>query len=250
MQPVIVYSSLVPASAEMGQYMKELGVEAIDTKVENILEIDKAEIFKDERAKQGVLVLSPHKSEAGIPSLTVHTPGNWGKALFGGEAKKLNIAMPTLMTSILLEMRKRALLDFQVCFEVDHHGPTVDVPICFVEIGSSEREWAMRELAELVVESVLSALDSPISPDKIACGFGGGHYAPTFSKLAEQGFAFGHMMAKYNAPDLSRELLEQAVEKNTEEVEVFVVERKGLPSSAKELVRKFAEEHGLEVELV
>ncbi len=247
MDVMFVYSSLVPASKEMGECLQEIGIEVIDTKVKSILDVDHAEEVK--KAKKGVVVLSPHKSEKNISSLTVHTPGNWGKAMFGGRARTLNTAMPLFMTNVLNEIKNmNPPTHFQICYEVDHHGPTINAPICFVEIGSSEKEWKNKAIANLMANAIVNALDK-WEERIVACGFGGGHYAPLFTKLAFEGYAFGHMMAKYNANDLDKDMFRQAIEKNTEEIGVVIVDKKGLASKHKKLICEMCNEFGIEMEM-
>ena len=244
---IFVYSSLVPASKEMGECLQEVGIEALDTKVKSILDVDHAKEVKN--AKKGVVVLSPHKSEKGVKSLTVHTPGNWGKAMFGGEPRTLNIAMPLFMTKVLNEIKNmNPPSNFQICYEVDHHGPTINTPICFVEIGSSEKEWRNKTIASLMANAIVNALDNE-EERIVACGFGGGHYAPLFTKLAFKDYAFGHMMAKYNSNDLDRDVFKQAIEKNMERVEVVVVDKKGLSAQHKKLIYEMCNEFGIEMEM-
>lgn len=51
------------------------------------------------------------------------------------------------------------LSDFEVVYEVTHHGPTnLRKPLTFVEIGSSETEWTYEKAHEVVGESVVKAL--------------------------------------------------------------------------------------------
>jgi len=135
-----------------------------------------------------VLVLSPHKSERKLPCLTVHIPGNWGKAEFGGKDRTLNIAYASKMLQILKGLKKygKELEErgWRISYEGDHHGPTVEKPIIFVEIGSGEREWQSAEAGEVVGKAVGEAVKRDEKKEGSYLGVGGGHYAPKFTKLA------------------------------------------------------------------
>ena len=65
--------------------------------------------------------LSRHSSAKGIPTLSIHTPGNLSEAKFGGKPEKVSIAPAFAMKSALLEMSKltnQRELDFEVSYEV------------------------------------------------------------------------------------------------------------------------------------
>ena len=93
---------------------------------------------------QLTVFVSKHSSLSGIPTLSVHTPGNLGEAGLGGIARKVSISPASAMKNALLEMKKKKeemKLDYQVSYECTHHGPSLDVPAMFVELGSSPKQW-------------------------------------------------------------------------------------------------------------
>ncbi|MFN3267886.1 MAG: D-aminoacyl-tRNA deacylase [Zestosphaera sp.] len=151
------------------------------------------------------VVLSRHKASSGIKSLTVHHTGNpTTSADMGGRPKELSIANPIfsyLTLRKLSELVVGKLSDFEVVYEVTHHGPTsLQKPLTFVEIGSSEAEWSYVKAHEVVGESVVSALRELRSP--VNCtptvGFGGPHYADGFAKRAlKYGECYGHIISRY-----------------------------------------------------
>ena len=156
---------------------------------------------------QQIIVVSRHRSKTGEPTLTTHPLGNYGEAKFGGKTKTLVPAIPTLMTYLLRVLNKNVeekRLYHDVCFEVTHHGPYLEVPAMFVEIGSTEDEWRNPLPGEIIAKSLLKALETYISnknfllDNKIVIGIGGGHYAPRFTELAlSEKVAFGHMIPGY-----------------------------------------------------
>ncbi|MGA1872820.1 MAG: D-aminoacyl-tRNA deacylase [Thermoplasmatota archaeon] len=164
-----------------------------------------------------IVFLSRHRSEMDVRSLTVHPPGNYLQADFGGEPGKLPLSAPREMTSALkaLYKEKKALgLADRTTYEVTHHGPLLSSPCFFIEIGSNETRWEIPELGKAIARALLSeALNSTEEDLPIAIGIGGGHYAPRFTDRAMRNkFAFGHMVPDYilEAADDLRAVIENA----------------------------------------
>lgn len=194
-----------------------------------------------------VICASRHKSESKERTLCVHVPGNWGRADLGGEEKTLSTVYASKMKVILKEIKKLAQemkLDWTVCMEVDHHGPTVEMPIMFVEIGSGEEEWRNEKAAEIIAESIMKGIESSEEFES-AFGVGGGHYAPLFTKIMlEDKIAVGHMLPKYQIDEVGIEILEQAFEKSVEPVERAVLDWKGMSSEQRKRMIALLEEMG------
>ncbi len=221
------------------------GIRLIDTKAPTVLEVP------TDFDTDCLLVLSSHKSKAGGRMLTAHFPGNWGEAKFGGKPKTLNIAYASKLKSLLVELDKaNKELEWPLFIEADHHGPTCNVPIIFVEVGSTESEWRDMEAAAVVAEAVSESLRKQETYETVF-GVGGGHYSREFTKiLLESSFAVGHIAPKYAVDDLDEDMFKQAIEKNVEKVKKVFVLKDGTNSSQKEKIRKFAEALGAEYELV
>ena len=117
--------------------------------------IDKKWINQTNLDIENIVFLSRHKAASGRPSLTVHPIGNWGTADYGGKEGEISGATPEWMTGLLLNIRKNRIPSYDVCFEATHHGPLLETPTMFLEIGSSESEWEMKEPAEALVKSLL-----------------------------------------------------------------------------------------------
>ncbi len=168
---------------------------------------------------------SRHAAKSKIPTLTVHTTGNWGDALYGGAPKTLSLAPAQHMLSALeklQEMKEKKGLDYQVSYEVTHHGPTLDVPVMFVELGSSEEQWSDKDAAEAVAEAIIAGL----TPKKTvsAVGIGGGHYAPRFTETAlKKGIAFGHMCPNYALNFLDERMIQQMIERTIPRPKYFQI---------------------------
>ncbi|MDD1772845.1 MAG: hypothetical protein LUQ09_07985 [Methanomassiliicoccales archaeon] len=145
---------------------------------------------------EDVVFLSKHRAASGTPTLTVHPIGNYGKADYGGREGTLTPSSPAFLSGMLREISRTAKgLPFQVSYEVTHHGPFLDRPTSFVEIGSDETNWGNEGAAKALAEALLH-----FRPGKgpVVIGVGGGHYAPRFTEvtLAKE-VSFGHMVPKH-----------------------------------------------------
>ncbi len=197
-----------------------------------------------------IVVLSTHKSKAGGKMLTAHFPGNWNGAKFGGEPKTLNIAFGSRLKTMIKELDGANSQKWPLFMEADHHGPTCDVPIMFVEIGSTEEEWNDLKAAEDVASAVSKFVDKEEEYESVL-GIGGGHYSREFTKLLlEDDLAVGHVAPKYALDEFDEATFMQAVEKNVEEVKKVLILKKETNSSQKKKVVGFAEKAGLEHELI
>ena len=108
---------------------------------------------KETNKKINILAfLSRHKAASGTPSLTVHPIGNWGVAEYGGSDNDVSHTSPSEMSGLLFELYKTAPDGYQICLEATHHGPYVETPTFFIEIGSSPDRWELKEPAEAIAE--------------------------------------------------------------------------------------------------
>ncbi|MCX8174692.1 MAG: hypothetical protein N3E51_00600 [Candidatus Micrarchaeota archaeon] len=186
---------------------------------------------------------STHKSEAGQPCFTAHTPGNWGSAGLGGKERTLNIAMPSRLKAAVQElaMLSRQSLGWQVSLEADHHGPTIEKPVMFVEIGSTREQWGMKKAGEIAARAIVAAVRNRRSWPAYV-GFGGSHYAPKFSPKAVEGEeAFGHIISGYalekDGFDAGR--LKDVIGKNTEAPLGAMIDWKGMKGEVRsKLIRE------------
>ena len=142
-----------------------------------------------------VIFMSRHKAASAIPTLTVHPIGNYNNADFGGKSETLVKSSPASMTDALRTLSKMDTEGFQVSFEVTHHGPYLDKPTMFIEIGSDETMWGNIFAAKTLAKTILAIKDNDY-PNVI--GVGGGHYAPRFTEISNAyKVNFGHMLPGY-----------------------------------------------------
>jgi D-aminoacyl-tRNA deacylase len=185
-----------------------------------------------------IVFISRHSSTSGIPTLSVHTPGNLGEAELGGLPKQVSVSPATAMRNALkaLMLFKEGMrLDYEVSYECTHHGPSLDVPTMFVELGSSPKQWSDSKAAEAVAHAAMSAIGKfGVSEKTAVLGIGGTHYNQRFTHMAVDGEAvFGHMIPKYAVPCVDAEILRQCVEKTVEKVDCAVLDWKGIKSADK-----------------
>ncbi len=158
-----------------------------------------------------IIYASRHRSESGNRSLTVHPIGNYGKAGFGGKERTLVPSSPHLMTEAIRILRKKAgELNFSVSFEATHHGPFLETPTFFIEIGSDESAWRDKKAARVIAEAIM---ETKTRDYPVGIGVGGGHYSPRITDVAkERKISFGHIVPTYALPNLDWEMAKKAVE--------------------------------------
>lgn len=195
----------------------------------------------------GVIYLSKHKSGSGRKSLTVHPIGNFGKAEFGGKDSTLVHAMPHAMTAALRMLNacaKSGGLDYSVSFEATHHGPILESPTFFIEIGSTETEWSDRTAARAIGDAILGIKEETCP---VAIGIGGGHYAPRITDIAlARKVSFGHIVPTYALDTINEKAICMAVEK-TPRARLAYIHRNALKTGALVMAEKTCRGLGLEI---
>lgn len=247
-----------------------------------IVEVDKLHIFCDridsELERRGlptnlIIFASKHKSDISKRLFSAHFTGNVSDAKFGGNPRELAPAAPQLLRSVLHSMRDLAAdadAGYDVSMESTHHGPTaLSVPSIYIEIGSTEAEWADRDAGRIVAGAILDPdlnldlhpdlhLDLDPYPDRdpdggvhtsgypVAVGFGGGHYAHRQTKLIfETGITFGHNFPKYQLDDLDDGLIRDALLKSNADFAYF--DRKSMNAAQRNRISTVIEDLGYEV---
>ncbi len=205
-----------------------------------------------------IIYASRHRSASGMRTLTVHPIGNFSDSSeYGGRPHELVLSSPNMMTDayrILVKKVKSVQqvqkFEYSVSFEATHHGPYLETPTFFIEIGSDENAWADIDASNLIAETILE-LDSEVR-DKypVAIGVGGGHYTPRISDVARaKKIAFGHMIPTYAIGSdisemISTKVLRTAIEKTPEAVLVYF-HRKALKKPVYFKLKAWFEEQGL-----
>jgi len=216
-------------------------------------EIVKTQFITDFFTPQLLVFISRHASISGIPTLSVHTPGNLAEAELGGLPRKVSISPASAMKDTLLEMsrlREEMRLNYEVSYECTHHGPSLNVPTMFAELGSSLKQWKDTKAAEAVAHSVMAAV-SKRSSYPTALGIGGPHYNEKFTRIAlSTPTAFGHIIPKYAIPQVDAEIIKQCVEKTMETVESAILDWKGIKGADKDRLIATLDKVGVPIEKV
>ncbi|MBI3036716.1 hypothetical protein HYY73_03095 [Candidatus Woesearchaeota archaeon] len=190
----------------------------------------------DKRIPAGLFVFATrHYSKAGVPSLTTHSVGNWGKADYGGQDGTICPAPAPLLKLFLQNLAavaKSGNYNGEVVQEATHHGPYIEKPAVFIEVGSTEKEWNDERLTAMVADSLIGGLGDYVALENNfvpVVGLGGIHYASGFRKLMlDSEYAVGHICPKSHLANLTQELLRQAMNACVPEAKSVVLDWKGL----------------------
>jgi D-aminoacyl-tRNA deacylase len=201
-----------------------------------------------------IIFVSRHSSQSGIPTLSVHTPGNLtSQAEKGGLPKQISIAPATAMKEALKEMArqvKQKQLDYKVSYECTHHGPSLNVPTMFAELGSSPTQWKDMQAAEAVAHAAMTAAKTRVIHPTVI-GIGGPHYSEKFTKIAfTTPMAFGHMIPKRVIPQIDTSMIEQCIVRTVEKVETTILDWKGIKGEDKQNLLKTIAQTSLRIEKV
>ena len=184
-----------------------------------------------------VIFASKHKSESREKTLSVHAPGNWRSADLGGTPNSVcrssALFMKQAFEKIHENMLQYHLKDYKLTLEATHHGPLIDKPCVFIEIGSTENEWSDRRVGFIVARAISETIKNfKINPyNEIAIAIGGPHYCPNFNKIQlKSNVAISHVISQYSFP-LTEQMVKEAIEKTEEELDFAILDWKGLGNS-------------------
>lgn len=199
-----------------------------------------------------IVFISRHSSASGRPTLSVHTPGNFGLAELGGLPREVSVSPATAMSDALkglLHYKEKLSLEYEVSYEVTHHGPSLNVPSMFVELGSSEAQWSDCKAAQAVAHSAIYAISKfskPVNSCSAVIGIGGTHYNQKFTCMALVGEAiFSHMIPKHAVCNIDNEMLLQCRAKTFEKVSLAILDWKGIRSEDKPKLLSSLQDVGL-----
>lgn len=190
-----------------------------------------------------VVVVSKHRSASGQDSLTAHAVGNWGAADFGGRPGALVPAAPGIMTDALRRIAAGAKgLPYAVTYESTHHGPWLETPTFYVEVGTSAAAYADPRAAKVLAAAVLAAQDAG---DPVAIGVGGGHYMPRVTDVAlARRVSFGHLVPSHALDPPDNAALERAIAR-TPAAKLVYFHRKAIPKARLRELEAFFRDRGL-----
>lgn len=197
------------------------------------------------------IFLSRHYAESGIPSLTVHTTGNFtGEEYLGGRPNEVGWVNPDLQKNYMLALQRRKsdLDGYNITVEATHHGPTsLRKPVLFVELGSSEKNWGDEHAGGVIGDALMETLMENKTYEKVAIAFGGTHYPDKVNKmLVETEFAVCTIVAKYYLEGVDEVMFGQIIQKTTRFPRYAAIDWKGM-GSHKERIMGLVSRFALEV---
>ena len=205
-----------------------------------------------------IIFASRHTSMTARPAFLVHTTGNWSnKADFGGKPQDLSKTSALLHKAGIESLReqiKKFNSSVSLDCEVTHHGPTMlKVPLIFMELGSSNQEWLIKEAGELVANAIVNATFKYLDfreriTQQVGLGFGGTHYAPNFNRLiTNNNIALSFICPKYYIQELNENLIRMMIDNTLEKIDYFVVDWKGTNSQDKKHLIPLLEEFDIPI---
>ncbi len=206
-----------------------------------------------------LIFASRHRSKTARPAFLVHTTGNWGKSAdFGGEPQDLSQSSALLHRAGFISLTEQesthSLTEFSLDIEVTHHGPTIlDIPLIFMELGSSRAEWKIDDAGVLLANAIISTIQKyneykEEGNQTVGLGFGGTHYAPNFHRLIRnKNLAMSFICPKYYVQELNKDLITQMIENTLEKVDYFILDWKGTNSEDKKHIIPLLEEFSIPI---
>jgi len=245
MKTAVITSKKDLAGIKIKECLAELPLDGFD-----VYTIEEDTIFSndlDKKIEADLFIFATrHQSREKIPSLSCHVPGNWNKAEFGGTDGRLCIAPALFLKNIFLNLNKFGeKLGIEITLECTHHGPLINKPAVFIEIGSGEEQWKNKEYGEVIAKTIIESIKS-INNDKnnskVAFGIGGPHYCSNFNKiLLRTDIAVGHICPKYQLENLDKEMILQAIDKTKEKSDFVLLDWKGLGKDKQRIVNLLEE---------
>ncbi|MDO8428356.1 MAG: D-aminoacyl-tRNA deacylase [Candidatus Diapherotrites archaeon] len=175
---------------------------------------------------------SKHASAKGIPSLTVHSIGNFGLAQLGGKENTICPTSAIIQASYLKALQKAKNgqnLAYEITMEATHHGPFLTKPSVFIELGSNETAWQDPLGGQIIAQTILETDYSSKQNKLVAIALGGNHYCSSFNKLVlEKNYAIAFVCPKHGLTYLTKDLLSQMIVNTQEPVTEILIDSKSL----------------------
>jgi len=221
--------------------------------------IDKETIFADSLDRDYpifdfFIFATRHQSQQHRKTFSLHAPGNWLKADYGGQAGKVCNTSAFFLKYLfqVLDQEAKNKSDFEVTLEVTHHGPFIKKPCVFIEIGTTIEEWEDKEAARIICKTIKKAISNfekeVVSKNWVSSiAIGGLHYCPAFNKIQiSSEYAISHIIPQYVFP-ITEEVIKEAISKTNEPIKTVIIDWKGLKSEEKKVTMEICEKIGLKV---
>lgn len=214
-----------------------------------IIELNKETVYSEDLNKKNypelrnidfLIFASKHQSKEKTPSLSLHAPGNFRNADFGGKSGRICKTSAFVLKYLFQQLNKNAneseelKNEYQITLECTHHGPLIEIPCCFIELGSSELQWGDEDAAKIIAKTIASLQDFDEFKSKLwtpCIGIGGPHYCPNFNKVQlNSEYAISHIIPEYAFP-LTESMLKETIEKTQETANQAILDWKGCGKS-------------------
>jgi len=185
-----------------------------------------------------IIFATRHLSKSGEKTLCCHTPGNWAEADFGGKPGGQCISPALFLKHIFKILNNNGKsTDSMVTMEVTHHGPYLETPAIFIEIGSTEEEWTSKNKGRVIAQTIIDAIKIPVEKFTTAIGIGGPHYCNNFNDIQlSSDFAIGHIIPKYVLEKIDPEIIKKAINRTVPKPEFALLDWKGLGKEKQKIV--------------
>ena len=199
-----------------------------------------SENLDKEIAADYFIFISKHQSKAKIPSLTVHSIGNWGIADLGGNSNTLVKSSAMFQRDLYRNLHRFCKIDkYDIINEVTHHGPFLEKPAIFIEIGSTNEEWNDKDAGKIIATTIINTVIEEREKVEVAVGLGGLHTCNNFNKLIKNSkIAVAHFCPKHMLQFLNSKMIEEAISKTIEPVKFILLDWKGLKQDKQRIVNE------------
>jgi D-aminoacyl-tRNA deacylase len=270
MKYAVIYSKKDLAGINIAECLKQFFLPQV-TVIETPKESYDTESIdeKEEQLKnvEFIIFATRHQAKESRNTLSLHAPGNWRNADFGGKPGKIcstsSLALKFLFQKMQENLRMLEIvekpaggLSYELTLEVTHHGPLIEKPCLFIEIGTTEEQWQDKKAGQVIAKTISDfqnfdkwKAEENNKKIRTAIAIGGPHYCNNFNKIQlskESNIAISHIVPQYCLP-LNETMLKEAIEKTKENTDLVLIDWKGCGSSEeRQKILNLIEKFGLE----
>jgi D-aminoacyl-tRNA deacylase len=189
-----------------------------------------------------------HQSKSGEKTLSMHFPGNFSRAEYGGVDKHFCTSAVSLLKQAFINLNELGKdSGYNITLEATHHGPLLKKPVMFIEIGSREEQWHDKKAAEIIAKTIMKTILEYEKKDyETAIGFGGLHYCHNFNEIElSKNIALSHICPKYHISNLDEEIILRMVSSSDSKVSFALLDWKGIQSEDKQRLVGMLEKLGI-----
>ncbi len=184
-----------------------------------------------------LVVPSRHEMARPRPMLTAHTPGT---------PPSLSVAHASLKSWLFRRVCEERPEGYDCELEATHHGPNTErISVTFIEVGSTEREWADERALRALASALEGLAEFKPSGMPVAMSVGDLHYS-LLKREVFDGVDVGHIIHKDIA---TADLALTALMKHVDMPKVVVIYKKSLKGDVRRAVIDALRERGVELDL-